>query len=227
MQGSTADLSPEDVELLRRGPFVERIAPRNATKAEVLVCRHAGRTIALKDYGARPFLVRQLIGRYLIRRESAAYRTVGELSGLARFLGRAGPFALATEWIEARPLAALDPQQVSPACFDRLAEIVDALHRRGVAIADLHHRDVLIDDRGSVYVVDLALAWIGGTGWRRRVFEWAREQDLVAVARLRARFSGADPSEAIEGVGRAAARRHAVGRRLKRTLDLLRGRRRY
>jgi len=226
LKGSTADLSPGDLRSLRRTPFLRRFPPRNSTKAEVLVCRHGDRTIALKDYGARPFLVRQVIGRCLIRREAAAYRAAGEMPGLPRFLGRLGPFALATEWIDARPLAALAPHEVSPACFDRLAAVVDSLHERGIALSDLHHRDVLVDGAGSVYVVDLALAWIAGargSRFRRRVFELLRDQDRVALARLRARFTGQDERIAIAAVGRAAARRYELGRRLRGALDRLRG----
>ena len=227
LKSSTADLSAGDLADLRRAPIVRRFAPRNATKAELLVCRHAGRTIALKDYGARPFVVRQLLGRALIRREARAYRSAGGLPGLPRFLGRLGPFALATEWIEARPLAELVPGEVPPQCFERLDATLRALHGRGIAHGDLHHRDVLVDGAGAVWIVDLASAWIAGPragGWRWRVFELLRDQDRVALARLRARFTGQDEREAIAAVGPGAARRHALARRVRRALDGLRGR---
>lgn len=208
---------------VERGPILRRIPPRNATKADVLVLDHAGRRIALKSYEERPLLVRQGLGRLLIRRECAVYRAAGPVPGLARFVGRMGPYALATEWIDARPLATFSPGQVPAACFDRLASIVDALHHRGVALADLHHRDVLIDDRGAVHVVDLALGFVAGSGWRRRVFSWLCEQDRITVARLRARFLGGDERAAIETEGSAAARRFRLARRVKSGLERLHG----
>jgi len=227
LKGSTGGGPAGVLENLRRSPPLRRFPPRNSTKAEVLVCRHDGRTIALKDYGARPFLVRQTVGRYLIRREAAMYRAAGTLPGLPRCLGRIGPFALATEWIEGSSLSSLGPGQVPPMCFDRLAALVDAIHERGIALGDLHHRDVVVDGQGGVHVVDLALAWISGRGWRRRLFEWLRDQDRIAVARMRARFEGTDERAAIAatGVGRGAVRRYEIARRLRRGLDRLRGRR--
>lgn len=208
--------------IVDQGRILRRFPPRNATKAEVLVLDRAGRRLALKTYAERPFLVRQLLGRLLIGRESAVYRAAGEVPGLARFVGRLGPYALATEWIEARPLATFSAGQVPSACFDRLDRILESLHRRGIALGDLHHRDVLIDDRGQVFVVDLALGFVDGAGWRRRVFSWLCEHDRIAAARLRARFLGGDERAAIESAGGAAARRFALGRRLKRALDRLR-----
>ena len=212
-QGSTVE----------QGPILRRIPPRNGTKADVLVLDHAGRRVALKTYAERPLLVRELLGRFLIRRECAVYRAAGAVPGLARFVGRMGPYALATEWIEARPLATFAPGQVPAASFDRLAHIVDSLHRGGVALGDLHHRDVLIDARGDVHVVDLAFGFVDGRGWRRRVFAWLRDQDRIAVARLRARFLDGDERGAIGAAGSAAARRFVLARRLKAVLERLRG----
>jgi len=208
---------------VERGPILRRIPPRNGTKADVLVLDQAGRRIALKSYAERPFLVREGLGRFLIRRECAVYRAAGDVPGLARFVGRMGPYALATEWIEARPLATFAPGQVPAACFDRLAGIVEALHHRSIALADLHHRDVLIGACGEVHVIDLALGFVGGKGWRRPVFSRLCEQDRIAVARLRARFLGGDERAAIETAGHAAARRFVLARRVKRGLERLRG----
>jgi protein-S-isoprenylcysteine O-methyltransferase Ste14 len=195
---------------------VRRICGRNWTKADILVYRLDGVEIAVKDYGARPWLIRQLLGRLLIRRETAAYRAATGLPGVPPFLGRLGPFALATLWIEAVPLAQIEAGSVGPAHLDRLAVILDALHDSGIALADLHHRDVLISRDGSVHVVDLAMAWVARPGGA--IFERLREADLVALARMRARVAGQSPEQAILDVGARAARHHHRGRRLKQWL---------
>lgn len=208
---------------------VRRLPGRNATKADILVYRSGGVEIAVKDYGARPFLTRQLLGRYLIRREAAAYGAAAGISGLPRFLGRVGPFAIATEWIRARPLAGFGGERPDPACFERAGAILDELHGRGIALADLHHRDLLVADDGEVYIVDLATAWVLGRsprGWRRRLFEHLRQQDQVALARMRARFTGRDPDAAVAEIGGRAAAWHRRGRAFKSLLDRLRRRRR-
>ena len=107
MSATPAALRLEDLDGLEP---LRRLVGRNRTKADILVYRLHGTEIAVKDYGARPWLVRQTIGRLLIRRESAAYLAAGPVEGLPPFHGRLGPFALATGWLDARPLADVEPQ---------------------------------------------------------------------------------------------------------------------
>jgi hypothetical protein len=213
--------------LAATAPLV-RLTGRNWTKADVLRYRLDGRDIAVKDYAARPFLVRQTIGRLLTRHEQAAYRAARGLPGLPDCYGRVGACALALRWVEGRPLADLRGEPLDDALFDRVATILARLHDRGIALGDLHHRDVLVGRDGSVHVVDLATALVLGARpgrLRRAVFARLRDQDLVALARLRARWTGRDEDEAVAAVGSAAAAWHARGRRLRRLWDRLRGRR--
>jgi hypothetical protein len=208
-------------------PPLRRIRGRNRTKADILVYRLDGALIAVKDYGPRPRWIRLTLGRWLIRRELAAYRAAGGMSGLPRCLGRLDRDAFALEWIEARPLARLDAAQLPEGWFERARELVERLHSRGVALGDLHHRDLLLDAAGAVYVVDLATAWLcpaTAGALRRRVFRRLCELDHVALARMRARAAGADPDEAVTANQTPAARWHRRLRALRRGLDRLRGR---
>ncbi|HZN55920.1 MAG TPA: hypothetical protein VFB67_11450 [Candidatus Polarisedimenticolaceae bacterium] len=204
-----------------------RLPGRNLSKADVLLYRLDGRGIAVKDYSARPLLARQTVGRLMVGRECRAYEAAGDCPGIARFLGRLGPFALATAWIEAVPLAEMPAGSVHPALFDRLDAVIEALHARGVAIADLHHRDVLV--RGEeVHVVDFAAACVLGPrpgALRRRLFARLAAQDRLAAARMRARFTGGSESEALSRIDPTAVRLWGAGRRVKEAWDRLRGRR--
>jgi hypothetical protein len=216
----------EDLAALRP---VGRVAGRNVTKADILVFELHGRAVAVKDYAGRPWPLRQTLGRWLVRRECAAYVAAAGAPGLVPFLGRIDAFALATVWIDARPLATLEPTQLPPGVAAVLGRIVDGLHRRGVALGDLHHRDVLLGSDQRVHVVDLATAWVAppDAGWlRRKLFERFRDADRVALVRLDARLDGRDPDDAVARMGGSAARWHRLGRRLKRGFDRLRGRRR-
>lgn len=227
MKVNTAGLSADDLDGLRRSEPSKRIPPRNRTKADILVYHFRDTWLALKDYSARPWLIRNTLGRYLVRRESLAYRAAGEIEGLPRFLGRVGPLALATAWIDARPLAQCSVREVPGDFFDRLAALVESLHRRGVALADLHQRDVLVGRAGSVHIVDLATAWTldpGAHRLRRAIFRRVCDQDRIAVARMRARFTGANEADAIDAVGSRAAARYRRARKLKAWFDRVRGR---
>lgn len=192
----------------------------------MLVYRVAGLRIAVKDYEPRPFLARHTIGRLLVGRECRAYERAGSAPGLAPFLGRLGPFTLATGWIDATPLADLPPGAASPEVFDRLDALIAGLHARGVAMSDLHHRDVLVANGGAVHVVDLAMAYILGPrpGWvRRRTFERLSAQDRIAAARMRARFTGGSEGDAFANIDDTARRLWIAGRRIKAFWDRLRG----
>jgi hypothetical protein len=205
-----------------------RLLGRNLSKADVLLYRVGGRRIAVKDYGARPFLARHTLGRLLVGRECRAYERAGSAPGLAPFLGRLGPFTLATGWIESVPLADLPGGAASPEIFDRIDAVIAGLHLRGIAISDLHHRDVLVAADGAVHVVDLAAACVLGprpSSLRRSVFERLRAQDRLAAARMRARFTGQSENEALAEIDPAAVRLWGAGRRIKALWDRLRGKR--
>lgn len=214
-----------DPARLRSSAPERRIPGRNLTKADILVLRLDGRRVALKDYSPRPYPVRALLGRFLVGRECRAYRAAAGAPGLPAFLGRVGPYALATAWVEGRTLAALRGESVPAEVFARLRAILDGLHARGVALGDLHHRDVLVGGGGEVHVVDLATAWVAGRGGgiSDRIFRRLCGADEVAFARLRARYLGLDEAEALAGVDPAALAWHARGRRLKTLWDRVRG----
>lgn len=205
-----------------------RIVGRNATKADVLFYDLGDERVAVKTYEPRGMLVRNTLGRWLIRREAAAYAAAHGIDALPPFLGLLGPHALATRWVDAVPLRERAGDRLDEGVFDRLTSVLDAFHERGVALADLHHRDVLLGADGSLYVVDLATAWVLGErpgAVRTRLFRRFCESDRVNLARMRARFTGGDVEAAVTSVSPAAAAWHARGRRVKGLLDGIRGKR--
>ena len=213
-------------EDLSEASLIRRLPGRNRNKADVFIHHFGAGQVAVKDYAPRPWWIRQTVGRFFVRRETRAYRAAAGVRGLPRFLGRLGPFALATEFVEARTLAEFEDGTVEPARFDTLQEIVLALHERGLALADLNHRDVLLAESGEVYVIDLATAWTLGErpgAVRRRLFEQFRSTDLFSLARMRARFTGEDRDEAVRLADPRAVRLHRITRRLKWRWDRLRG----
>lgn len=215
-----------DLEVLSGHEPVRRIEGRNWTKADVEFYEIDVLRVAVKTYQPRNTIARNSLGRWLIRREASAFRAVAGMEAVPEFLGRIGPFAIATRWVDAVPLKAHTGGRLDDEIFDRLARIVSQFHDRGVALADLHHRDVLLADDGSLFVLDLATAWVVGDRpgpLGRYLFERFCESDRVNLARMRARFTGGDPAEAVASVSPAAAAWHRRGRKAKAVLDRLRG----
>lgn len=221
-------MTPEGdlVAALRFAVPTLRLPGRNATKADVLQYEVEGRRLAVKDYSARPRWIRNTLGRWLVRREVAAFQAAAGLPEVPALVARLSPYAFATVWVEARPLSALSQRPLEPVLFDRLEHALAALHARGVALGDLHHRDVLVSDTGAIYVVDFATAWTApprSGPLRKAIFRRMADQDRLAAARLRARFTGLDEADVLAGLPPAAVRRWRRGRAVKRLLDRLRG----
>lgn len=124
-------------------------------KAELYEISHAGRRLVIKDFAGKPAWAR-LTGRLQIRRECAAYRWLGGLPGLPRLVGRIDGHALALEKVDGRSLREW-PAEDAARIFARLGGLVERLHERGLAHLDLRGQDnVLVDERGEVWILDLA-----------------------------------------------------------------------
>jgi protein-S-isoprenylcysteine O-methyltransferase Ste14 len=221
------DPSPILDRLDRQQPL-RRINGRNNTKADILVYRLDGLQIAVKDYRRRPWWVRGTIGRWMIRRETRSYLAAEDVPGIAHFLGRLGPHSLATEWVESQSLGELRDQAVDEIVFERLQETLERLHDAGIALADLHLSDVLVDANDRITLVDLATAFTLGPrpgSLRSRLFRRLVLQDQISFARLRAHIRKEDADAAVDSLGPEAGRINRRSRWLKKWLDRARGRR--
>lgn len=171
-------------------------APRNITKALVRFEEHDGKAVVIKDYSSRPWLVRLLYGRPTLRREARAYQRLDGVPGIPRCWGFRSPDALVIERAAGTPLDRLKGVVLPAEIFDALDAVIAACHARGVAIADLHRSNVIVDDAGGVHVIDFALARIAPRPSRPGALVRALfALDQHAAARLRARFLGLSEPE--------------------------------
>jgi tRNA A-37 threonylcarbamoyl transferase component Bud32 len=169
---------------LRRG--------RNGTKAEISLFNADENPFVVKDTALRSWAVRTLLGPWQLNREERAYRLLAGIPGIPRLIGRPDRQSLALEYIPGRSLDTLRPGDVDGDFFDRLDELLDAIHARGLAHGDLHHRDILRGPEGKPFVVDFATSVVADSDaapLRRRLFEQMRKADLRAVAKLRQRLA--------------------------------------
>lgn len=165
--------------------------PRNWTKAEIRFETRDRREVVVKDFRRRSWWVRRLIGRPALRREAAAYQRLLGLQGIPRAFGFAGPDCLVIERVAARPLPEYPPASLPEAFFDALDRLIEQVHQRGVALADLHRSNVMVDDASAPHLVDFALARLA----RRPeapgpLVRLLFRLDRLAAARIRARHFG-------------------------------------
>ncbi|GAG20312.1 unnamed protein product, partial [marine sediment metagenome] len=92
--------------------------------------------IVVKTYRTQPFfgLAMEWLGRFSREHEKAIYAALEGVAGVPRCLGCVGQTGLAIEYIKAVPLDHFDP--VPAGYFDRMRQILDAVHARGVAYVD-------------------------------------------------------------------------------------------
>ena len=97
------------------------------------------------------------IGRFLRAHEEAIYRVLRGVGGVPRWVGRIEPAAYAIEYVEGRPLDHL--QEPPEGFFDRLREVFDAIHARGVGYCDANKRsNVIVAGGDRPFLVDYQIS---------------------------------------------------------------------
>ena len=219
---------------LKRNPSRLLSSGRNRTKADVSLIVMDSGGVVLKDFRGRGFIVRNTIGRFSVARECRALSRLAGVMGIPAFYGRIDAHALAWAFAEGRPLPELTARSLPPSFFDALDGLLAAIHERGVAVGDIHHRNVIVRDPGpGPALIDFSLAVTRpASRWNlpgRWIFDRLAEIDRVAVARIRRRYEAPAPEGAgahDRGAGRSgelSPRIYRWGRGLKRFLRRLRG----
>jgi RIO-like serine/threonine protein kinase len=118
------------------------------------------------------------LARWLLARERRALRELDGLPGVARVIAEPGPGVLEREWLPGRPLCQAD--RLPRDFFERLEDLVRAVHARGVCHNDLHKEgNVLVGEDGRPALVDFQLASVHARRGRR--FEARAREDLRHV----------------------------------------------
>jgi len=126
------------------------------------------------------------IARLLLARERRALRALDGLPGVARVIEVApDDSALVRSWIAGRALC--EASELPRDFFERLEELVSALHERGVCHNDLHKEgNVLVGEDGRPGLVDFQLASVHAR--RGRAFATRAREDLRHVWKHRSLY---------------------------------------
>jgi hypothetical protein len=142
--------------------------------------RMDGRYWLRKEFRFRIPLGRCLapVSRHWARHEMEVGRALAGIDGLPGLPIALSETAFCRPWIEGRDLRAHRRArgQLPDGFFDELRALVEQIHRRGVAYADLHKRDnIIVGSDGHPYLIDFQLSRLpyrGRSALRRAISGW-------------------------------------------------------
>jgi RIO-like serine/threonine protein kinase len=120
------------------------------------LCECDGHTWVVKDFAARSFLVRNLIGRVLVRREHRWLRRVDGIAAAPRDAFRLDAHALAYRFVPGRSLRLTAGSQLAPGFFPTLEQSLRQMHSRAQIVhLDLRNaHNILVTDSGEPLLLD-------------------------------------------------------------------------
>lgn len=185
------------------------------TRPEVSLIEVNGQKMIIKDFGQSDPWFRFAVGRLLRYREERALRRLDGVKGIPRFLGRVSSHAVLMEYIEGETAKRLKRQKFGPEFFDKLNQLVDDMHARGIAHCDLRSGgNTIVDQHGQPYFVDFVGHFRRGAKWNL-VYKWVFDRFCVAdkagIVRLKERLAPELLSDREKRV-LVLDRKHPIGR---------------
>lgn len=161
-----------------------------ATEPEVALVELNGMRAILKDYGRTPGWFGYWIAPILIWREATALARLDDLRGVPRLYRQLDRRAILMEYLPAKQWAQVRPEDIS---YARLADLIDAMHIRGVAHCDLRApSNILVDEQGWPQIVDFVARMHRGRMWNLP-WNWCFRRfcvaDQGALIKLKHRFA--------------------------------------
>ncbi|MGH8453438.1 MAG: hypothetical protein ACRESW_02705, partial [Nevskiales bacterium] len=175
-----------------RQSVVYRHVEGAGSRPAVLVVRAGDGEAVLKDYSRCDRLFAGLIGPLLVWRETSALAQLDGTPGVPRLIRKLGSRAFLMENLQGADKARKQPATTRPEFYQRLRELVDRIHARGVAHCDMRRSgNILVDADGQPYLVDFVSCaflrpWWHPLGW---LFPLLCQADRDAIIKLKHRVS--------------------------------------
>lgn len=127
------------IELIERSTQ-RLLGKQGPLRPTVRLLRTDGRLHVAKDYRACTPLYRWTVGAWNLRRERAALERLAGLDGFPAIEARVGRWILVMSHLAGKDLGKTKKRRQTPAFFDELMSLVEAMHARGVVHLDLRQR---------------------------------------------------------------------------------------
>jgi hypothetical protein len=153
-----AQLDAAPARMLREGRWAN---------ARVLKVTIDGNSWTIKDFSSRRWWVRNLLGRWLLRRELRALQRLAGLDGVPARPFRVDGAAIAARFIDGVTLDKAPPEQMNGEFFLALEALFKEVHARGLVHLDSRgSSNLLVTPQGRPAVIDFQAAL--HTGWLPR-----------------------------------------------------------
>ena len=168
---------------------------------------HRGGSWVVKDFGSRSFLVRNLIGRLLVRREVGCLRRVDGIAGAPSGAFRVDAYALAYRFVPGLTLRRTAKAAIGPEYFPLLERDLREMHGTArVVHLDLRNADnILVGDDGTPSLLDFQ-SYVGTRWLPPPLRRFVERIDLAAIYKHWARRSpetmGAERTAALVSMNR-------------------------
>jgi RIO-like serine/threonine protein kinase len=191
---------------LEQGPR-KRLSEGRWANAVLYCFEHRGASWVVKDFGSRSFLVRNLIGRLLVRREVGCLRRVDGIAGAPSGAFRVDAYALAYRFVPGLTLRRTENAAIGPEYFPLLERDLREMHATArVVHLDLRNADnILVGDDGTPSLLDFQ-SYLGTRWLPPPLRRFVERIDLAAIYKHWARRSpetmGAERTAALVSMNR-------------------------
>jgi serine/threonine protein kinase len=128
----------------------------SSTRPTIWIVEENGFKAVVKDFSSNGFIFRNTLGRFLIWRETKAYRKLESVNGIPALYRNINGLALVLEKISGNDLGKIKKGNKLPDGFMvGLKTLVDEFHALGVAHCDLKRKvNVILGNDGRPYIID-------------------------------------------------------------------------
>jgi serine/threonine protein kinase len=180
-----SDLSKQHCGVLRKC---------SRTRPVIWILEENGIMAIVKDFSLNGFVFRNTIGRFLVWREKKAYIRLKGLRGVPTFYRAVDGLALVMEAIPGKSIESPEILAELPeAFFDALQDLVEKIHKRGMAHCDLKRApNIILGDDGRPYIIDWAASVSKtelGLFPLSLIYDRFIQDDLKAIIKIRLKHS--------------------------------------
>ncbi|MCC7547971.1 MAG: hypothetical protein IT532_09405 [Burkholderiales bacterium] len=157
--------------------------------AVLYLVEHGGERWVVKDFAARPWLVRATIGRLFVAREHDALHRLQGIAGVPRDPFRLDAYAVAYRYVAGNTLTRSTLDGRYGEFFSDLERLVQQIHSIGLVHLDSRNsRNILVTDDARPVLIDFQ-SHLGTRRMPRALRRWFEEYDMAGVYKHWARRS--------------------------------------